>query len=205
MAETETKRTVKVKRRAPWPADRPRPEAVPPEKDITFNRTRVNGTSTKKRTTRKIRPGVNSYSLYGQRELVIAELLKQPSIPRTARKLGISPKTIQKWLRTEEFAREYDDARRQVLELSISTVGQHVTEAVDTLARNLHCGRSDSEIRAAAVILQWAGKFIPGIDQKVAAEKLAAAQAGAGPAGATIIVVDGGEDDYVRALEQGTQ
>lgn len=200
--EKKPKRKIKVVRKTAWPEDRPRPEAAPRPLTPSEGRPRrVNGTG--KRTTRQIRPGINSYSLYGSRELVIAELLKQPSVPRTARKFGISPKTLQKWMQTEEFAKEYDNARRQVLELSISTVSNHVTDAVDTLARNLRCGRSDSEIRAAAVILQWAGKFIPGVDQKAAADKMAAAM-NTGPAGATIIVVDGDEESYIRGLEQAT-
>jgi hypothetical protein len=154
---------------------------------------------------KRIKPGINSYSLYEQRELVIAELLRHPSVHQAAKRLGISPKTIQRWLQTEEFNLQYKQAREQVLELTISTVGQHVTEAIATLGRNLHCGRPDSEIRAAAVILSWAGKFIPGADMKAAADKMAAAVAQQNSSnGATIIVVDGSEDEYIEGLKEAT-
>lgn len=163
-----------------------------------------NGANARVRPGLRIQPGINSYSIYEQRELVIAELLRHPSIPQAARRLKISPLTIQKWLRTEEFNTQYKQARQQVLELTISTVGNHVTDAIATLGRNLHCGRPDSEIRAAAVILQWAGKFIPGVDAQAAADKMAEAMQNSGPGAATIIVVDGGEDEYIEGLKQAT-
>lgn len=178
-----------------WPESRPRPEPVP----ITGSRTKpVGSKTTMRRPNVKAKPG----SLYERRELVIANLLKHPSIPAAAQASGVSAATIRVWFRTEEFQEQYKQARQQVLELAISTTASHVNEAVATLVRNLTCGRSDSEIRAAAVILQWAGKFLPEQFRDQAGAKIAnAAMNGQ----STIIVVDGTEDEYVEGLNQVAQ
>lgn len=92
-----------------------------------------------------------------KREQVIAALLLQPTIAEAAHATGLGEKTLRRWLRSPDFAGEYRAARRQALEVAISSLQQATGEAVATLRRNLNAPTPQSvQVRAALGILEQA-------------------------------------------------
>ena len=95
-------------------------------------------------------------------EAVIAALLTEPSHAAAAAKAGVGEATVQRWLRDPEFLASFRAARRMVIEGAVGRLQQATEKAVATLERNLACGQSGAEIRAACVILDFA---LRGVDQ----------------------------------------
>jgi hypothetical protein len=91
----------------------------------------------------------------------VAALLTSRSIAEAAALAGVASRTLERWLReNDSFVAEYRAARRRVVETAIGRLQDATTEAVETLQRNLTCGRPSAEIRAALGILEHATKSI---------------------------------------------
>jgi AcrR family transcriptional regulator len=86
-------------------------------------------------------------------EKALAALLNTSSVRDAATTCGLSEETLYRYLRDEDFRREYQQAQRQVVESAIAGLQQAANEAVETLRRNLTCDNPQAEIRAAQLIL----------------------------------------------------
>jgi predicted DNA-binding transcriptional regulator AlpA len=87
-------------------------------------------------------------------EKALAALLNTSSVKDAAATSGLSEETLYRYLRDEDFRREYQQARRQVVESSISAMQQASSEAVETLRRNLNCENAAVETRTAQIIFE---------------------------------------------------
>jgi len=86
-------------------------------------------------------------------------LLKNATIAEAASCVGISEKTLRRWLRDPQFAADHRAAQRQAVELAIAGLKQATGEAVATLRRNLTVGVPSVEVRAATEILSQTARW----------------------------------------------
>lgn len=87
-------------------------------------------------------------------EQAIACLLSEATVEDAAKKAGVSYRSLKGWLILPVFKSAYRAARTQLLERVVSRLLESTSEAVDTLKRNLTCGKPNAEIRAAAEIIK---------------------------------------------------
>ena len=92
-----------------------------------------------------------------KKELAIAALLSQPSIPAAAKVVGIGEKTLWRWLQHQDFREAYLQARRQVVQQVISNVQNSMKKAVDTLLEVMEDPNSptSSKVQAARSIIDF--------------------------------------------------
>lgn len=86
----------------------------------------------------------------------IVALLESQTLEEAAGKVGISPGTVSRWMKRDDFQAAYRKARREVFEIGLSRLQALSVDAVQALKRNLTCGRPMAEIRAASAILEHA-------------------------------------------------
>lgn len=79
-------------------------------------------------------------------DVAIASLLGGRNIAAAAAQCGVSKRTLQRWLKHESFRRNYDDAKRELLEGTINKLRSVGGEAVDALREVV----TDGEAAAAA-------------------------------------------------------
>jgi hypothetical protein len=91
-----------------------------------------------------------------KQEQAIAALLAEPTIAAAAGKVKVGERTLREWLKRHAFRAAYGRARSAVVEAALGRLRQVTGEAVDTLRRNLSCGRPGDEIRAAVAVLDHA-------------------------------------------------
>jgi hypothetical protein len=87
-------------------------------------------------------------------EKAIAALLAERTIQNAAARAKISERTLMYWLKQPAFAAEYRAARQRVVEHAVGILQSASSLAVDTLVRNLTCGRPGAEIAAANHLLE---------------------------------------------------
>lgn len=92
-------------------------------------------------------------NLPAAQEKAIHALLSCVTVGATAKKTGISDRTLHRWLKEAGFRQAYLAARRQVMEQVVGTLQRASLGAVEALVRNLKCGAPATEVRAAQVIL----------------------------------------------------
>jgi hypothetical protein len=107
-------------------------------------------------------PGGNKISR--KQEQAIAALLEKPTLTEAAAAAGCAVRTLKNWLACPTFQTQYAAARRQVLEQAVVRLVGAANEAVDTLAANLGADRPGDQIRAAALILEHAGRGVELLD-----------------------------------------
>jgi transposase-like protein len=66
-------------------------------------------------------------------EAAIAALLSEPSVDAAAKKIGVSPATLYRWLDEPAFRDRYRGARRQVLDHAVTALQQAASDAVAAL------------------------------------------------------------------------
>ncbi len=98
------------------------------------------------------------------KEKALAALLESASIADAAKRCELSQETLYRYLKDKEFVADYRNARRQVVENSITQLQRASSEAVETLRRNLSCTNPQAEIRAAQIILDNALKGVELVD-----------------------------------------
>lgn len=98
------------------------------------------------------------------KDKAIIALLEHTSIRKSANACGLSEETIYRYLKEDDFIREYREARRQTVETAISNIQSATGEAVETLKRNLHCEIPAVEVRTAQIILENAVKGVEVMD-----------------------------------------
>ena len=86
-------------------------------------------------------------------EKCLLALLESPSIREAAKTSGIGEATFYRYLKDKDFLTQFREARRLIVETSITQLQQASGEAVETLKKNLTCGNPAAENQAARLIL----------------------------------------------------
>ena len=71
-------------------------------------------------------------------DMVLAALLSNPTIKAAAQACGISETQIRVRLRTPAFVDRYNEARREMLQQSVSYVNSIVSEAIEKMRTIMH-------------------------------------------------------------------
>jgi transposase-like protein len=93
-----------------------------------------------------------------KKEAAIAALLSQRNVEEAARAVGIGVKTLLRWLRIQEFATAYRQARRDAFGQSVARLQQASSAAVTTLLKVMvdQSAPASSRVRAADCVLEHA-------------------------------------------------
>lgn len=89
-----------------------------------------------------------------RQEQAIAALLSESTVEQAAVASQVPYRTLKHWLTLPAFQSAYRRARTQLLERVVARLLNSTTEAVDTLKKNLTCGKPGVEVRAAAEIIK---------------------------------------------------
>ena len=109
-----------------------------------------------------------------KKEQAIAALLSQPSIGGAAKKIGIGEKTLFRWLRLDDFQKEYKNARRQVIDQTIAQIQSVMSEAVQTLLNVMSddAAPASAKVSAARALLDIGFKVVEIEDLENRIEKI---------------------------------
>jgi len=94
---------------------------------------------------------------FRKREFAIAALLKNATLAEAAASVGMSERTLRRWLRDPQFAADHRAAQREALDFAIAGLKQ--ATGVATLRRNLTAGVPSVEVRAATEILSQTARW----------------------------------------------
>jgi len=111
-----------------------------------------------------------------QRELAISALLTRPSIKAAAETAGICESTLTRWLREDQFKRDYRRARQEIVSQSTARLQARISEAVDVLfaiAGDTEAAPS-ARVSAARTIIETAHKAVEVEDLLERVERLEA-------------------------------
>ena len=98
-------------------------------------------------------------SLTPRQHAAIAALLTERTQASAAKKAEVAEQTLRRWLATDpKFVSAYRAARRTVMDAVNGYLQQVAGKAVETLERNLTCGRPGDEIRAALGVMAHASR-----------------------------------------------
>jgi hypothetical protein len=100
----------------------------------------------------------------------LAALVTEPTHADAAAKAGVSEATLYRWLRLPKFRATYLEVRRRLVEGVVTRLQQLATDALESLHRNLRCGKPSAEIRAAAYIVD---RIFSGMELLDLAERVA--------------------------------
>jgi hypothetical protein len=91
-------------------------------------------------------------------EQAIAALLTTDTIVAAAEQIGVSERTLLRWLQEDDFQHAYRDARRQVVQHAIVRVQRCTQEAVDALSDVMTNPEASAGARVSAArsVLQFA-------------------------------------------------
>jgi len=92
---------------------------------------------------------LNNVTLSRNQKRALAALLTEPNITRAAERIGITPKTIHRYLELPEFREELSAAQGAILSEAHHSLLAGITEALDTL-RDLHKSAESESVRRAA-------------------------------------------------------
>jgi transposase-like protein len=97
-----------------------------------------------------------------KKEAAILALLSQRNIEEAARSVGISPRTLYRWLQDPDFSAGYRAARRAAFSQSAARLQQMCSAAVTTLGKVMVDPNSPvaSRVRAADSVLDHAAKSL---------------------------------------------
>jgi hypothetical protein len=85
------------------------------------------------------------------REKAIAALLASRNVEAAARKIGVSAKTLGRWMRDESFREAYQATKRDLLRAGVARLASKVFLAAETLGEVAkHKGREFQTARAHA-------------------------------------------------------
>jgi len=109
-----------------------------------------------------------------KKEAAILGLLSQRSIEDAARSVGISPRTLYRWLQEPDFNSAYRAARRAAFSQSAARLQQMCSAAVTTLGKVMVDPNSPvaSRVRAADSVLDHAAKSLEIEDIEVRVSEL---------------------------------
>lgn len=101
-------------------------------------------------------------------EEIIAALLQNGTIQRTAEALGLSPRTVYTRMGDKHFRQRYAEARNDILRGAVFSLNQRMADAVDTISGVMKDLEASPAVRlqAAQAILSHAVKLSATIDQR---------------------------------------
>ena len=120
-------------------------------------------------------PGHGS-RLAHKKELAVAALLTQPSVVAAVEQIGVSEKTVWRWLREPDFAEAFAQARREFLGLALARLQRAAGQATTRLMELLDAEDDKLALRAAATILSQAVRGAETMDVLQRLEALEEAQ-----------------------------
>lgn len=86
------------------------------------------------------------------REAAIQALLQHSTLKAAADSIGISERTLRRWLEDQEFAKAYAGAKSAALASALSKLAGGSGEAVDALLRVIRSRRGSSAARVSAAV-----------------------------------------------------
>ena len=84
------------------------------------------------------------------KQKAIAALISEPSIPKAAKVVGVGEKTLWRWLKDENFKKEYQASRNQIVIQVFAQVQAGLTEAVNTLREVMKNKKAPASSRVSA-------------------------------------------------------
>lgn len=102
--------------------------------------------------------------LTAKQEKLIALLLSERTIDDACQKAKVNVSTYWRWMKDRKFLDRYRQVRRGILENAVAKLQSITFEAIDTLARNLHCENPSVENRCAAIFLEQSVKGMELLD-----------------------------------------
>ena len=94
-----------------------------------------------------------------KKRVLLVALLSRPSIHEAALAAGVSISTAFRWRRQPKFKARLDSMRREQFEQGLHNIHSLTSAAVETLKRNLDCGKPAVEVAAASRIVDIGLKF----------------------------------------------
>lgn len=92
-------------------------------------------------------------------EKIIIALLTTTNLESAAKKAGVNPRTIYRYMQEEKFQEMYRGARRDTMKQATSRLQKAVSQAVDTLETIMTKGKSEmAKVTAAKTVLEFAYK-----------------------------------------------
>lgn len=109
-----------------------------------------------------------------KKDQAVMALITEPTMKAAADKIGITPRTLYKWLKMPEFRSAYMQAKREAVSVAITRLQQAATEAVEALRAIMNDASKPASARVAAAraILEMAIKAIEIEDLEVRIEEL---------------------------------
>lgn len=100
-------------------------------------------------------PGARTQAV---REKAVAALLAAPTVMAAAKKAGVGYRTLKTWLAEDAFRGQYAEARRRLLEHSLSRLQRATAAAVTTLLKAIRGDDGKLAVRAAVAVIDRALK-----------------------------------------------
>ena len=109
-----------------------------------------------------------------KKDQAVMALITEPTMKAAADKIGITPRTLYKWLKMPEFRSAYMAAKREAVSVAITRLQQAATEAVETLRAIMNDPKKPASARVAAArsILEMAIKATEIEDLEIRIEEL---------------------------------
>ena len=97
-----------------------------------------------------------------KKEEAILALLSQRNTEEAARAIGVTPRTLYRWLQEPDFSAAYREAKRSAFSQAIARLQTMTTAAVSTLGKVMvdQAAPAASRVRAASSVLDFAAKAI---------------------------------------------
>jgi hypothetical protein len=94
-------------------------------------------------------------TLSARQQKALAALLVNPTIEAAAASVEIHPRTVKRWLSEDElFVEEYKKLRQHAVDNAICSLQAVMSEAVETLRKNLKAKNPSIQVRAAIALLE---------------------------------------------------
>jgi hypothetical protein len=114
--------------------------------------------------------------LSGKKERAILALITEPTLKKAAEAVGVSERTVRRWLDEPEFATAHSKARRQSFVQGLALANLYVPMSVQTLAKTQQdpTAPHSAKVAAAQALLKFARE---GIELDDMAQRVAALEA----------------------------
>lgn len=92
-----------------------------------------------------------------EQETAIVALLNQPTVQKAAEQVGVSDRTVYRWMDEPEFSEAYRRARRQAFSQAIAMSQKYAPLALQALAKIVHDDSRpcSARVSAASAILKF--------------------------------------------------
>ena len=108
-----------------------------------------------------------------KQESAVLALLSEPSIPKAAAAVGVTDRTLHRWLQEPAFKAAYRNARRDAFSQAIAMTQRYAPLAVNTLAKVMTdpAAPTNAKVSAAAAVLRFGreGIELEDIETRIAA------------------------------------